>query len=944
MRRLLVRRKKFFFIGGIVAFLIVAGVVLVNKLQPQEASAAGETGVVSYGSWTGFLNGWRTKYFTLNDQRAWCGDLAGNTPINGGSYTMKTVAINNSSPTKEKDIFKAMYYGVAEGKSDVYIHEVINDILNEDTVVSRAEGTLYYKATHNALPNKNNMKIYYTDPNDYGLSSRLRDWRTQRIFSYSYEDVQQVMSLEIKKNWNDELNSDYDYPDIKVKVTRDNGGPVLNENGLPNVELSSPITLKQSEDFTRKFTGLLAGQQFKVEELMTNSGFVEVDPGDGSSVWRHESIKVNDNYIYYKKNTDGNNEEGVCGVSGLKGSCRLDNNQYKYSGIRLFLKKIWKSDEEEIARPEKAYFKIKVFAGNDDITAEYQNGRFENNYYSVKSRSSDEWSGYVSNVTDDYIINGQSVDIEFYVAEINDLHYTNIDKAFGSTCTTEKKTIDGRDYCLATDRAESSDLEATITNTPEYVTLTIKKTWRDGLGAIYGGRPRMIFYNIYRDDDLTKPVAETGIWNECIFNMDSCTYDDEWETDVELPKYYRNAAGQYVLATYTIEEKDFDFDDGREGGLSKKYNMRLEGNNSINTAKMSIPVKKCWVDKDASKRPGFLKFRIYQGESTTAYKDDIELTSANADSDGCWTGEFTDLPAYDDDGNALTYRVEEITTLGSNYEAAATTCTVDVADRIRNQIVDGRADMSCDFVNYQLIDIPVKKCWVDKDDSTRPDKLVFEIYQDNSTTAYRLPLELTSNNADDDGCWTGTFKNLPAYNSNKRPHTYTVKEVLTDIDNYVPEEENGDSCTINIASNSAWNNGLTCSFTNVELVDIPVKKVWAEDKKEDRPGSIEVSLLCGEDVLDTVTLSEENNLDGDNTWEYTWTNRRVDECGQGYSIAENINVPGYTSKITGNAEDGFVITNTKTLDEILTWGSLGAGSFGAIAASFFVVKRKFFSR
>lgn len=103
-------------------------------------------------------------------------------------------------------------------------------------------------------------------------------------------------------------------------------------------------------------------------------------------------------------------------------------------------------------------------------------------------------------------------------------------------------------------------------------------------------------------------------------------------------------------------------------------------------------------------------------------------------------------------------------------------------------------------------------------------------------------------------------------------------------------------------------------------------------------------MLCGDDVLDTVTLSEANNLDGDNTWEYTWKNRRVDECEQGYSVAENINIPGYATKITGNAEDGFVITNTKTLDEIMTWGSLGAGSFGVIAAGFFVVKRKLFAR
>ena len=176
---------------------------------------------------------------------------------------------------------------------------------------------------------------------------------------------------------------------------------------------------------------------------------------------------------------------------------------------------------------------------------------------------------------------------------------------------------------------------------------------------------------------------------------------------------------------------------------------------------------------------------------------------------------------------------------------------------------------------------------------------------------------------------------------------YEVEEDASEIEDYKYDEV--EICSVNLEERIAAKGedeelDTSCVFTNVELIDIPVIKVWEEDSKEDRPGSIEVSLLCGDDVLDTVTLSEENNLDGDNIWEYTWKNRRIDECEQGYSVAENINIPGYKTKITGNAEDGFVITNTKTLDEILTWGGLGAGSFGAIAAGFFLVKRKLFDR
>ena len=123
---------------------------------------------------------------------------------------------------------------------------------------------------------------------------------------------------------------------------------------------------------------------------------------------------------------------------------------------------------------------------------------------------------------------------------------------------------------------------------------------------------------------------------------------------------------------------------------------------------------------------------------------------------------------------------------------------------------------------------------------------------------------------------------------------------------------------------------------------ISVKKVWEDDKKEDRPSSIEVSLLCGNTVLETVNMSEANNSAGDNTWEYVFRNHPVDGCRAGYHVAENRNIPGYTSKITGSAKDGFVITNTKNLDTIITWGSASVSGLGAIALGFFFLRRRLY--
>ena len=352
--------------------------------------------------------------------------------------------------------------------------------------------------------------------------------------------------------------------------------------------------------------------------------------------------------------------------------------------------------------------------------------------------------------------------------------------------------------------------------------------------------------------------------------------------------------------------------------------------------KIFATARKHWNDGGnvAGKRPTQVAFEIYR--NGTYYK--TAYMTGDAHDDNWYT--TVSLVKRDTEGNLYEYTYKEV----DYYHRETKTYTSD------DYIIDGTVlgfsiDENVDgMYNVAKTDIPVKKCFVDSNKNKRPESIDFELFIEGRSGAIDN-LILTSSNEGDDGCWTGTFEDLPVYDDEGNEIVYRVEEDDSLLTNYILDEE-FETCEVDAADNFAADSDhkQSCTFYNIEVVDIPVKKVWAEDKKEDRPGSIEVSLLCGKTVLDTVTLSEENNLDGDNTWEYTWKKRRIDECEQGFSVAENINVPGYATKITGNVEDGFVITNTKTLDEILTWGSLGAGSVGLIAAGFFVVKRKLFDR
>ena len=94
-----------------------------------------------------------------------------------------------------------------------------------------------------------------------------------------------------------------------------------------------------------------------------------------------------------------------------------------------------------------------------------------------------------------------------------------------------------------------------------------------------------------------------------------------------------------------------------------------------------------------------------------------------------------------------------------------------------------------------------------------------------------------------------------------------------------------------------------------KTTDISVMKKWVGDEAEDRPDSITVNLLKNGEPMEDMSLT----LDQSNNWMGKFEKLPLtDEDGKTieYTISEN-EVKGYTSKITGNMVDGFVITNTK---------------------------------
>src|SRR5699024_6589700 len=140
--------------------------------------------------------------------------------------------------------------------------------------------------------------------------------------------------------------------------------------------------------------------------------------------------------------------------------------------------------------------------------------------------------------------------------------------------------------------------------------------------------------------------------------------------------------------------------------------------------------------------------------------------------------------------------------------------------------------------------------------------------------------------------WQHTFENLDKYDSNGEEINYNIKEIDVDKTKYETTTiEDGYSFKI--------------INKNIEKISVPVKKEWKGSIGEE----VTINLLKGEEIVDSIKLSAENNWEGkfENLFKYD------QETGAEakYTVQEAA-IDGYDSQVTGNINEGFTVTNTRT--------------------------------
>ena len=277
---------------------------------------------------------------------------------------------------------------------------------------------------------------------------------------------------------------------------------------------------------------------------------------------------------------------------------------------------------------------------------------------------------------------------------------------------------------------------------------------------------------------------------------------------------------------------------------------------------------------------------------------------------------FTNQPKLDSAGRNINYTIEfRLNDDGIKYKSKLSGNPVDgyvikslalrdiYVGKVWNVIPVTPSPASLAFTPVQLNSSSQPREEVGKPSRPLPDFISVELLQDGNVVD-TIQISKATN-------WTGVFEDYPIFDeSDGHQYVYKVREVP--IEGFVPEY------TIGFA-----NGILGDIIVNKSLIDVPVEKKWIGKKKD----SVEVTIYRTCDIeyydVNTGTLRQRRidesvgnvTLNKNNNWKYIFKNLQEyyvaefsDPVKYEYYVKETA-LEGYETRITGNQNEGFVITN-----------------------------------
>ena len=379
-----------------------------------------------------------------------------------------------------------------------------------------------------------------------------------------------------------------------------------------------------------------------------------------------------------------------------------------------------------------------------------------------------------------------------------------------------------------------SDVRAlVVTNTYRVTSVSGTKTWRVPEGT-----------------DLPESITVILKRNGSPVDSKKVTAADDWSYEfTNLPAYSEDGLTAY---TYTVDEESV-----------AGYNKEVDGYDLINTKseKIEITGTKTWRAPEGTELPESITVILKRNDEPVARK---KVTAADD-----WSYEFTELPAYSEDGRtAYTYTVEEkpvegyITTVSGTNLINTITGTTSVSG---------------------------SKTWRVPEGTKLPESITVILNRNGS------PVDTKKVTADDD--WSYEFTNLPAYSEDGRTaYTYTVDE----------ESVEGYITTVS---------GTNLINTITGTTSVSGTKTWRAPEGTELPESITVILNRNDEPVARKKVTAADD------WSYEFTELPAySEDGRTaytYTVDEE-SVEGYITTVSGSNLIN-TITGTTSVSGTKTW-------------------------
>lgn len=435
--------------------------------------------------------------------------------------------------------------------------------------------------------------------------------------------------------------------------------------------------------------------------------------------------------------------------------------------------------------------------------------------------------------------------------------------------TIEEEKVPGFEGRIVFDKY---NYKATITNVPT-TEIEVSKVW-EGDEEYLEERPDSIKANLIRTVNETVPFGQT----------DNIEFWDNVMTDA-----YRQNTASYGMPS----EISYDFMNTGSNEIYLRVDAIL-GNDIINTeyillqpnlraagkfdiAALNNEKQLRWTFSSINEWDDALTDAIKNGEITGQMKLSYENEAGSVDVSAAneWVAKFEELPTKDIRNNIYAYRIVE-PAVPDGYVSHVE------QDENGNAVITN---------TYGKIDIPVEKIWIDMDDrdGLRPESIEVELYANDTPT--NNVISLTSENG-----WKGSFRKLSPTDDEGNAIEYSVREV--DVPEGYVEKVSGTA-----------EEGFIIENSHDCKTSIKVTKVWddASDYLKKRPTFITIHLFGDGEEVAVGKIQGTGDI-----WEMVFQNLPyVNSDGKviEYTVTEE-SVDGYTqASLTGNGEDGYIITN-----------------------------------